>query len=199
MGMNSPILRSDEALCKVQLRHRNLRLHWISSRDWFASRGYEIRHSDDGGVSWTRTHTLKSGWPNWFSRCPFLAQVARLGIHNLICLSSGTLLCVAGGVVFRSTDEGAAFHPVFSEFQGRRPLRTGICQDHIGRIYLGEYWSNDERGAVRLWRSDDDGATWFPVHTWPAGKTRHIHFVQFDPYEKHPCGNPLGHRYREGQ
>jgi hypothetical protein len=59
-----------------------------------------------------------------------------------------------------------------------------MCQDHIGRVYLGEYWLNRERQAVRLWRSDDDGLGWQPVHTWPAGTIRHIHFVQFDPYEQ---------------
>jgi hypothetical protein len=87
-------------------------------------------------------------------------------------------------MVFRSSDEGASFFPVFSGFQGRRPLRAGICQDHIGRIYLGEYWLNSERGAVKLWRSDNDGIDWYPIHTWPARKIRHIHFVQSDPYER---------------
>jgi hypothetical protein len=74
--------------------------------------------------------------------------------------------------------------PAFSGFQGRRPLRMGICQDTLGRLYLGEYWVNRERNAVRLWRSDDGGITWRAVYTWPSGTAAHIHFVQFDPYEE---------------
>lgn len=168
----------------VLLRHPNLRLHWISASGWFASRGYEIWYSGDGGATWTKRGILKAGWANWFSRCPFLAQAGRLGIHNMLCLSSGTLVCIADGIVFRSFDQGTSWTAAFSEFQGRRPLRMGICQDHIGRIYLGEYWLNKERSAVRLWRSDDDGLSWHPVHTWPPGTVRHIHFVQFDPDEQ---------------
>ncbi len=172
------------ANCTIAVRHRNLRLHWVSSRGWFASRGYTVLSSSDEGQSWDTRCTLRTGWAGLCSRHPLLADAGRLGIHNLICLASNALICVADGVVFRSADQGSTFLPVFSEFQGRRPLRMGICQDDAGRIYLGEYWSNREREAVRLWRSDDDGVTWHTVHIWPAGSARHVHFVQFDPYEK---------------
>jgi len=174
---------SHRACCKVALRQRNLMLHWVSSGRWVASRGYEVWQSDDSGLSWSKRGTLRTGWANWVSRYPFAAQVGRLGVQNLICLSSGTLLGVADGVLYRCA-ENAGFVPVFSEFRGRRPLRSGICQDHLGQIYLAEYWLNQERGAVRLWKSNDDGMSWSPVYTWPAGTIRHIHFVQFDPYEE---------------
>ena len=167
---------------RVLLRHRNLNLHWASPRGWFASRGYEIWYSADEGVSWTKRNTLRTDWVSSCSRYPFLAQAGRLGISNLICLVSGTLICIADGVIFRSANQGATFSPVFAEFQGRRPLRMGICQDQFCRIYLGEYWLNSRRDAVQLWRSEDDGITWRPVHTWPSGTVRHIHFVQFDPH-----------------
>jgi hypothetical protein len=169
---------------KVLLRHRNLKLHWASPEGWFASRGYEIWFSSDEGASWARIGALRTGWAARCSRYPFLAQAGRLGIHNLLRLSTGALICVADGVLYRSADQGATFVPTFSEFHGRRPLPAGMCQDHTGRIYLGEYSLNKERNAVRLWRSDDDGLTWHPVHTWPSGTVRHIHFVQFDPYEQ---------------
>jgi hypothetical protein len=169
---------------KVLLQQRNLTLHWASEGNWFASRGYEVWYSSDEGASWTRTSTLRSDRLAWAARCPFLAQAGRLGIHNLLQLSTGTLICVADGVLYRSTDRGATFVPSLSEFRGRRPLRMGMCQDHTGKIYLGEYWLNQERNAVRLWSSDDDGLTWRPIHSWPGGTVRHIHFVQFDPYEQ---------------
>lgn len=167
---------------KVLRRYPNLRLHWASSEGWFGSRGYEIWFSGDEGASWRKLSALRTGWLPWSARFPFLAQAGRLGIHNLLRLSSGALICVAGGVLYRSTDQAATFKPVLSEFQGRRPLPMGLCQDHLGRIYLGEYWLNKERNPVRLWRSEDDGLTWRPIYTWPA--VRHIHFVQFDPYEQ---------------
>jgi hypothetical protein len=178
------ITRSDSDNSLVLLRHRNLTLHWASNNGWFATRGYEIWHSANQGVSWTKVNLLKSGLKNWCAKHPFMSQACRFGINNLICLSSGTIICVADGVVYRSEDQATSFSSVFSEFQGRGPLRQGICQDHIGRIYIGEYWRNKKRKSVRILRSDDDGVTWNPVHSWPSKTTGHVHFVQFDPIEK---------------
>jgi hypothetical protein len=79
---------------------------------------------------------------------------------------------------------GLSFSPIFSDFIGRRPLRMGLCQDNCGRIYLGEYYFNRKRKPVHLWRSDDDALNWFPVHIWPSGDIRHIHFVQYDPFNQ---------------
>ena len=180
----SSLFQSKAADPRLRVRHRHLRLDWCSGTDWYATRGYEIWHSVDHGMTWTHKSTLNTGWGNRICRFPLLAQVGRLGIHNLACLSSGTILCVTHSVVHRSIDGGVTFVPVFTEFRGRRPLRQALCEDDTGRVYLGEYWLNEERDAVRLWRSDDDGVNWFAVHTWPAGSIRHIHFVQFDAHEK---------------
>ncbi len=170
--------------CEIVHCHSNLNLHWISSADWFASRGYEIWHSLDQGASWRLKGILKVSRKRWAAGLPLLAQSLRLGIHNLIRLASGTLICIADGTVYRSLDEGSTFAPVLSGFNGYRVLRNGICQDNTGRIYMGEYWLNKECRDVRLWRSEDDGRTWGTVHTWTPGTARHIHLVQFDPYEE---------------
>ncbi len=90
------------ANCTIAVRHRNLRLHWVSSRGWFASRGYTVLSSSDEGQSWDTRCTLRTGWAGLCSRHPLLADAGRLGIHNLICLASNALICVADGVVFRS-------------------------------------------------------------------------------------------------
>ena len=168
----------------LQLLHRNLTLQWVSSNAWFATKGYEIWDSTDEGKSWNKRSKVKSGIISWCSNNPFIAQAGRLGIQNLIQLKSGTLLCIADGIVFRSVDKGISFAPIFSDFLGRRPLRMGICQDNFGRVYLGEYSFNREKKEIRLWRSDDDALNWFPVHTWPPGEIRHIHFVQYDPFDQ---------------
>ena len=164
--------------------HPNLNLQWISPDGWLASRGYEIWYSRGEGQAWARLCRIKTGLTAWCSNNPAVSQVGRLGIHNLIRLASGAILCAADGVLYRSAGIGAEFTPQFSGFSGRRPLRMGICQDGLGRVYLGEYFMNRERKEVRLWRSDDDGLNWFPVHIWAAGEIRHVHFVQADPFEQ---------------
>lgn len=169
---------------QLQLLQRGLTLQWVSSNSWFATKGYEIWFSNDEGKSWNKRSKVKAGIIPWCSTSPFIAQAGRLGIQNLIRLTSGTILCIADGVVFRSTDMGLSFAPIFSDFTGRRPLRMGLCQDNCGRIYLGEYFFNRQREPVHLWRSDDDALNWFLVHTWPSGKIRHIHLIQYDPFDQ---------------
>jgi hypothetical protein len=169
---------------QVQLIHHKLTLQWVSATGWFATRGYEVWYSNDSGKSWIIKGKLNTGFKSWFSKYPLIAQAGRMGIQNLIQLNSGTVLCVADGVVLRSVDKGTTFLPYFSDFSGSRPLRTGLCQDNFGRIYLGEYFSNRDKDVVRLWRSDDDAVNWFPVYIWPSGEIRHIHFVQYDPYSQ---------------
>ncbi len=166
---------------EIKLRRRNLTLHWVSANDWYASRGYALWRSRDQGQTWSRAADLRRKWPQWIAGFPLAAQVGRLGIHNFLGLTGDVSLCIAGGAVWRSVDGGLTFQPVFSGFRGRRPLRQGFCRDGDGRVYLGEYWVNEAREAVRLWRSEDGGASWQAVHEWPPGAIRHIHFAQVDP------------------
>ncbi len=168
----------------LQRRHPNLNLHWISSDIWLASRGYQVWSSTSKGLSWVRKASLKKGPLSQLAQYPLIAQAGRLGIHNLIQLSSGTVICIADGTLYRSTDQGSTFLAVFSEFQGYRPLRMGICQSPTGSVYLGEYFFNQEKKEILLWRSEDDALNWHPIYKWPSGTIRHIHFVQFDPYEQ---------------
>ncbi|HID54379.1 MAG TPA: hypothetical protein EYP41_20370 [Anaerolineae bacterium] len=165
---------------EIKLYRRNLMLHWISADDWYASRGYKLWRSSDQGKTWVGVADLQHKWAQGAARLPLAAQIGRLGIHNFLGLTTDVSLCIADGVVWRSVDRGMTFAPLFSEFHGRRPLRHGFCLDGDGRVYLGEYWVNEAREAVRLWRSEDNGASWQVVHEWPAGAIRHIHFVQFD-------------------
>jgi hypothetical protein len=167
----------------INILHPNLQLHWVSDTAWYASLGFEIWRSLDQGLTWTRIAMLNKGILGRIARRPFLGHILRLGVYNLLPLKSGTILCVANRKIYRSTDGGSTFTPVFDRFRGRRPLRMGMCEDRHGNVFLGEYWLNKEREPVRLWNSQDDGQTWDAVYTWPAGEIRHIHLVQSDPYD----------------
>jgi photosystem II stability/assembly factor-like uncharacterized protein len=177
-------MKNDTDDGRLRMLNRRLTLHWISPDGWFASRGYEVWHSTSEGRSWVRQGALKNNLVSRLVLHPFIAQASRRGIQNLIQLSSGLILCIADGVLYRSTDLGRSFSAAFSGFQGRRPLRMGISQDSSGRVFLGEYLVNPERKAIQLWRSDDDALSWYPVYTWPDRSIAHIHFAQFDPYEQ---------------
>ena len=169
---------------QLQQVHPNLTIQWASNDHYFATRGYEIFFSGDEGKSWQSKGKIRRGILSSAAANPLIAQVGRLGIQSLLQLASKSILCIADGVLYRTDSIEYNFTSVFSEFTGRRPMRMGVCQDNLGRIFFGEYFFNREQKDVHLWRSDDDGFSWFPVQTWRSGKIRHIHFVQFDPYEQ---------------
>ena len=73
-----------------------------------------------------------------------------------------------------------SFRRAFTSFRGRRPLT--VCENASGSLYFGEYFSNKERGPVRVFRSIDDGLSWQVVYTFPAGSIRHVHGIQYDPF-----------------
>ncbi len=76
----------------------------------------------------------------------------------------------------------SVFRQVTRDIQGRRPI--SLCQDEEGRLYFGEYFSNPQRQAVRIFASEDDGQSWRAVHEFPAGQIRHVHGLEYDPYRK---------------
>jgi hypothetical protein len=60
-------------------------------------------------------------------------------------------------------------------------MRFGVTADQNGDVYLGEYYSNKERGPVRVLTVDGDGrlGTRFK---FPSGTVRHVHAIHFDPF-----------------
>ena len=65
----------------------------------------------------------------------------------------------------------------------RNVMHGAITQIDSGEIYFGEYGSKRDR-TVPVFCSSDYGLTWFKIYEFPAGTTKHIHNVQWDPYEK---------------
>ena len=63
----------------------------------------------------------------------------------------------------------------------------GMTTDDLGNIYLGEYGGKDANSNCSfIYKSQDGGLNWVNIYNsssynWDA---RHIHFVQFNPYNK---------------
>ena len=61
-----------------------------------------------------------------------------------------------------------------------KPLSRGICNGVSGKIYVGDYTRNSDRGPVRVWRSTDF-TNFVPAWEFPSGSIRHIHALISDP------------------
>ena len=80
----------------------------------------------------------------------------------------------SGGKLYISRDYGCTFTVCLKD-SGNKSFR-GFAIDRDGTIYTGSY---APEGPASLYRSDDDGKSWFSIHTF---RTRHIHTVAVNPY-----------------
>ncbi len=156
----------------------------------WGSRGYSVYKSSDG-LEFKKAFKVPSG--NLISWLGNSHSIRALTSHNEICevypLKSGTILAFSGGYIWRSVNDGNTFQKVhklrhFGLGIGRGVMPQGMTEDDHGGFYYGEYFRNDERGPVFVYRSLDDGKNWEAMHRFNSGEIRHIHSLQMDPYSK---------------
>lgn len=158
----------------------------------WTSRGYTIYKSTDKGHSFDKYFRVPIPFTSlsFLGNSNFLRNKYRLyDIVELKILESGTYIVFAGGYIFRSHDRGKSFSIVdtlryFGMGEGRGVLPQGIAEDNRGNIYFGEYLRKQGDFEVTVYKSEDDGKTWHSFYTFPAGKIRHIHAVQYDSYSE---------------
>jgi|APSaa5957512535_1039671.scaffolds.fasta_scaffold33480_2 hypothetical protein len=63
---------------------------------------------------------------------------------------------------------------------GRNILFNPLCITPSGRIFIGEYSSNKNRRAVKIYASDDNGDVWYKIYSFSPKKVRHIHGIFYD-------------------
>ena len=157
-------------------------VHWIDGEKIIASRNYSIYISKDCGATFCKIFDVNvSSLLKILSRSRLIERGLRLGIRALLKLRSNAILCIANRRVFRF-ENGKLSHVFYFE-RGVGPLRNGLCEDEKGNVYMGEYFLNNSRKyPVKLLKSTDGGRSWEVVCFFR--NIRHIHCVQYDPYEK---------------
>ncbi|MHA1274695.1 MAG: WD40/YVTN/BNR-like repeat-containing protein [Promethearchaeota archaeon] len=167
---------------KINRLKKNLKIQYAYKNQFVASRGFSIFRSEDFGKNWKKIGKIKKKWTNIFAINPILSQILRAGISILFPITENIIIVIVDGEIYRSTNGGLTWSFRMRLKNGRSPLRSGICFDKDNRLYIGEYYSNKNRGQFNLLRSDDLGRTWFVAHKWKSKSIRHIHFVQYDKF-----------------
>lgn len=147
------------------------------------ARGHQaFGQSNEGLLTWRAR--VRAAWPyRLLAAFRPIRQGLRLGIHNLWPLPDGSLVGVARKVVLKCAPGQSWFRIVNRLRWGNKPGFKGLCVDPQGFVYYAEYARNlDRRLPMALHRSEDGGETYRIVHEFPAGRVRHIHFVQWDPF-----------------
>jgi hypothetical protein len=142
-------------------------------------RGAVLR-TDDGGSSWERDCTLTLGTRRRvFDRSRLLTRLLRLDIMALRRLGDGARVAIGRDGIYRADPDETEMHRTFT-FEAGRPLNLDV--DGRGRLVFGEYRSNHERGAIRIFASDDGGRSFEVRHVFAAGQIRHVHSITWDPH-----------------
>ena len=111
----------------------------------WAPDGAAVRHSSDGGVTFTDVTGLPAG--------------ARVESDRV---DASRVYAFAGGVFFRSEDAGAHFAAVSSgTLPAENPVRFASTPGALGDLWLAG--GSDEGGVYGLWHSTDGGSTWTAV------------------------------------
>ncbi len=142
---------------------------------YYASLGEDVVRSTDCGRSWHLD--CEGAWPRWARRrLPRLAaRLLRRYVAALAVLPSGARVLIRRDGVYRAAPDDRHAIRSFTVTRGSRPLNLAV--DEKGRVFFGEYGSGLESGRVRVYGSDDEGASFHVAYEFPTGAIRHIHNV----------------------
>ncbi|WP_157678658.1 beta propeller repeat protein [Oleiphilus messinensis] len=158
-------------------------LHLDDSGRLWASRGFRLFCSDDGGATYVKQGLLRPGFKHSLKvQFRLLARLFREGIHHFHVFPDGSQVAVLKSGIYCRAKGEQEFRKTYRFVRGSRPLN--ICVDEGNRLYFGEYFSNPERTSVHIFRSLDQGNTWSVVHTFPDGAVRHVHGVYWDSFRR---------------
>ncbi|HEX2946614.1 MAG TPA: sialidase family protein [Clostridia bacterium] len=145
-----------------------------------------VLRSDDKGASWSITKRFQQDTTPKYPRDMFTSKTGAVFV-----------VCAVGTIdstdyrLYRSTDKGVNWTEVLAFTGQLNILGYGAAEHPTWGLYIAEYkMDNDAVPYVYLHRSTDDGATWAIAKQWNhvklgtgAEDIRHMHFVQYDPYE----------------
>ena len=136
---------------------------------------YQIYKSTDNGATFTKIFTIPAQPDPWGTMAGRAREVF-VDSRDYVFVSAGST-----NRLYRSIDGGASFDEVLNF---NKPNNDGnvnrMTEDSSGNLYAPEYDNTPPSGGARLWKSTDNGTTWFALSkTWSA---RHLHAAKFNPY-----------------
>ncbi len=155
----------------------------------WATRGFTIYRLKTGEKAFTRISRIPVGrsvfWLQNFSL--IRALTAKTECLEMVVSADGRICAFAAGHLYFQDDRDKRFRPAlklvhFGWGVGRGILNSGILRTSRNRLFVGEYFRNEKRAHVKIFRSDDFGASWSVAHEFGPGEIRHIHSLQQDPY-----------------
>lgn len=151
----------------------------------YASRRYQLLRSQvtDSGCDWQLVGSFRPAWwRNVTSATRLTFRLVRDGFHALAVLPDGTLVGAVPGAIVTLAPGETEFRVSHRITRGTRPLHITATPE--GRVFWGEYFDNAARDEVLIYGSQNAGASWDVVYTFPKGSIRHVHNLVYDEWER---------------
>lgn len=163
---------------------RGMIIQRVEGEILFASKGYRLFRSSDGGNIWTEDGRAEGHLVRKIlNPLPLLRRISRSGIYYVLSQADGSRLCLVAKMIVRAEAGSSLYKCVFRFPKGSRPLN--LCCGSDGKIYWGEYFLNLRRSeAVRIYCSADGGKSWDVIYMFPKGEICHVHRIVYDPYAR---------------
>jgi hypothetical protein len=157
----------------------------------WATRGMILYHLPRSGRSFIRTAHVFAGFSVlWLLNFSFFRRLTnKPECMEMTISSKGDISVFAAGFMLYGNKNTRKFRRTmklqhFGPGTGRGILSNGLLQVNDDVLFIGEYYRNDERSMVKVYRSYDFGYTWDTAHEFQSGSIRHIHALLKDPYEE---------------
>jgi hypothetical protein len=166
-----------------EFRAEELALVCDSERSWSARDAEVVCQTPGADVPDCRVRLPLSPLSGVVSASSRLGQALRLDVRSFTQVNESSFVAFAQGNCWfwqqgmsRPASLGRMRH-------GRGPLWQGACPDGQGGCCFGEYWSNPRREDIAIYHWQPGWPLFRVRHRFPAGRVRHIHAVQLDPYD----------------
>lgn len=163
----------------------NYKVLHVDGQTVYASRGYSIYKSVDGGNRWKLDGKLADTKYSLLSHIRLVARLLRIEVSSMQILDDGSRLLIAKKGIFKAIPNSKKYVRVFQVPRGSKPMN--ICIDSRGDLFFGEYLLNgpflqDSREEVNMYTSKDRGESWDVCYTFSPNTIRHVHGVFYDNY-----------------
>jgi hypothetical protein len=123
----------------------------------------------------------------FFAKFRLLRRLFRLDKSNCHPLFNengklDVIVIIYQSIIYLWNDD--ALLKIYSLTGCRNVMHQAITECEKGYLYFGEYGSNKNRDEVPVYRSTDRGRSWHIIYYFAKGDIKHIHSIQWDPYEK---------------
>ncbi|MHC4234954.1 MAG: beta propeller repeat protein [Planctomycetota bacterium] len=148
----------------------------------YISRHYRIYRSSDDGQTWTAVAAIpRSALRRAIEASRLACRLLRHEVRALLVLENGMMVASSREGVFYAPSSDGEMRPSSvggGSCRWRPPIR--LCAGPGNGVLWGEYWRNSERGAVRLFASNDAGRSFDVAYVFEPGMIRHVHNVLYD-------------------